>query len=63
MYILGKCALNGIVGWSGGRAACVSYTAACTLPDCFILKKEDVVRFELEIIKVGEGYRGGGVQF
>ena len=53
--ILGKCALNGIAGQSGGRAAGVPDTAACTLRDCFILKKEDIVRFELEIIEVGEG--------
>ena len=42
---LGQMCTTGIVKRSCGRAACIFDTAACTLHDCFILKKEDVVRF------------------
>ena len=49
---MGKCVLNGIVGQSCGRAACVFMILQpvhCTI--CFILKREDAGRFVVIYIK------------
>ena len=43
--ILGICALNGIVDMRSGSVCFYDTAAACTQHDCFILKREDAVRF------------------
>ena len=71
MGILGKCcitSLNDLVDilgpvcakWNcravmGSGSVCLDDTAACTLHDCFILKKEDAVRF---VVIYKKGYGG-----
>ena len=57
MDILGICALNGIVGQSG--SVCLYDSAACTLHDCFRLKREDAARF---VVIYKKGYIWGSLR-